>query len=354
MSSFFSVLLVLGGLIFFHELGHYLAARVLGIGVHTFSLGFGPRIFGWRSGQTDYRLSLIPLGGYVSLAGESDDEIPEGFTKGQMFSARPAWHRLIVIAAGPVFNLLLAWFIYWGLTFVHGQFIVLPEVGKVLEGGPAAAAGVQSGDRIVAIDGVSIERWDQVSDAIAASKGAPVTLSLTRNEGQHELRIVPEHRTRKTIFGDEEDAFLIGIQASGATMTLPQTPVEAAVTGARQTWTMIAMTGKGVVKLFERVVPLDTVGGPIMIAQMVSREAKDSGITGVLALAALISINLGLLNLLPIPVLDGGHIIFLGLEMLFRRPVPQKVQEVTTRMGLVLLLGLMFLATYNDIVRIGQ
>lgn len=354
MSSFLSVLLVLGGLIFFHELGHYLAARFLGIGVHAFSLGFGPRLFGWRSGQTDYRLSLIPLGGYVSLAGENDEELPEGFTRAEMFSARPAWHRLIVVAAGPIFNLILAWFIYWGLAFSHGQFIVLPEVGKVQTESPAAAAGVQPGDRIVGIDGVSIERWDQVSDAIAASKGRPVELRLARGDTLVDMRITPEHRTRKTIFGDEEDAFLIGIQASGATESIPQGPVDAAFTGAHQTWTMIAMTGKGVVKLFERVVPLDTVGGPIMIAQMVSREAKDSGLTGVLALAALISINLGLLNLLPIPVLDGGHIIFLGIEMLFGRPVPQKVQEVTMRMGLLLLLGLMFLATYNDIVRIGQ
>lgn len=354
MTSFISVLLVLGGLIFFHELGHYLAARILGIGVHTFSLGFGPRIFGWRSGKTDYRLSLIPLGGYVSLAGETGEDEPDGFDRKELFSARPAWHRLLVIAAGPVFNLVLAWFIYWGLIWSHGQFILLPEVGKVQENAPAAVAGVHTGDRIISINDHKIERWDQVAEIISASKGEPVELVLSRDGETLALSVVPEQRTRKTIFGEEEKAFLIGIQASGQMDNVSLPFGQAAVAGLKQTWHMISMTGQGVVKLFERVVPLESVGGPIMIAQMVSQEAKASGVVGVLALAALISINLGMLNLLPVPVLDGGHIFFLGLEMIFRRPVPQRVQELTTRIGLLLLLGLMLLATYNDIIRIGQ
>lgn len=354
MTSMFSVLIVLGGLIFFHELGHYLAARSLGIGVHTFSLGFGPRIFGWKRGNTDYQLSLIPLGGYVALAGENGEEESNTFADHEMFSKRPAWHRLIVVAAGPLFNLLLAWLIYWGLIWSHGQFILLPEIGHVQPGSPAAIAGVHAGDRILTINGQPIERWEHVADSIAATNGEPITIRLDRDNTELEFHIVPEQRTRTTIFGEKEQAFLIGVQASGDmdNQTLPF--MQAAVAGAKQTWTMITVTAEGVVKLFERVVPLESVGGPIMIAQMISQEAQNTGIAGVLALTALISINLGLLNLLPIPVLDGGHIIFLSIEMIFRRPVPARIQEITMKIGLFLLLGLMVLATYNDIIRIGE
>lgn len=351
MTSLIAIIIVLGGLIFFHELGHYLAARVLGIGVHAFSLGFGPRIFGWRSGKTDYKLSLVPLGGYVSLAGESGEEKNDTFEKHELFSGRPAWHRLIVVAAGPIFNLMLAWFIYWGLIWSHGQFILLPEVGSVHQGTPAAMAGITAGDRILTIDGHAIESWDQVSERIAASQGAPVTIEIDRNSTLLTMHIVPEERLRKTIFGDEERAFLIGVQASGNMNNVSLPFGKAAIAGFHQTVDMINMTAEGVVKLFERVVPLDSVGGPIMIAQMVGQEANNTGIVGVLALAALISINLGMLNLLPIPVLDGGHILFLAIEIIVRRPVPAKVQEMTIRFGVVLLLGLMLLATYNDIVR---
>lgn len=351
MTSIISVILVLGGLIFFHELGHYLAARMLGIGVPAFSLGFGPRLFGWRRGKTDYKLSLIPLGGYVSLAGESGEDGSEAFEKHELFCHRPAWHRLIVVAAGPFFNLLLAWLIYWGLIWTHGQFILLPEVGAVNEGTPAAMAGVQSGDQVLTIDGYTIESWDQVSERIAASQGAPITIELGRDSDIVTLRIVPEERLRKTIFGDEERAFLIGIQASGAMDNKSLPFGEAAIAGLEQTKHMIVITAEGVGKLIERVVPMESVGGPIMIAQLVGQEANNTGLVGVLALAALISINLGLLNLLPVPVLDGGHIVFLAIEMIFRRPVPAKIQEMTTRVGIFLLLALMLLATYNDIVR---
>lgn len=351
MSSFLSVLLVLGGLIFFHELGHFLIARLFGIGVQTFSLGFGPRLFGWRGGQTDYRLSLVPLGGYVSLVGESDDaELPEGFEKRHSFTLRPAWQRLLVIAAGPVFNLLLAWFIYWGLFWAHGQFQLAPEVGRVQPESPAAIAGVAPGDRILSIGGKPVQWWDDVAGSIVASEGRELTIAIDRNGTALTLNVQPEVRSRKTIFGEDEHTWLIGIQASGRTVSLPLDGTSAMKAGLDQTWRMIVITGQSVQKIFERVVPLDSVGGPIMIAQMVSEQSRQ-GLDSVLALTALISINLGLLNLLPIPVLDGGHIIFLTMEMVMRRPVNARLREVTSRIGLAFLLALMLLATYNDIVR---
>ncbi|MFV0421140.1 RIP metalloprotease RseP [Oleidesulfovibrio sp.] len=357
MVSTLSVILVLGGLIFFHELGHFTAARSLGIGVKTFSLGFGPRLFGFRKGQTDYRLALIPLGGYVQLVGEQDEsDVPEGFTVKESFALRPAWHRMIVIAAGPLFNFLLAWLIYWGLFWAQGQMYLLPEVGGVQEGSPAQHAGLQKGDRILSIAGRTIEYWSDVSDTIGSGDGSPIEIALSRPASggaapvTMNITVTPEQQLRKNLFGEDERALIIGVHASGATLNKPMGPIDALVAGAGNTWGMIALTGQGFLKLFQRVVPLDTVGGPIMIAQMVTEQAEN-GLSPLLALTALISVNLGLLNLLPIPVLDGGHLLFLSLETIFRRPVPQRIQNFTTQAGLVLLLMLMVLATFNDVVR---
>jgi len=355
MVSTLSVILVIGGLIFFHELGHFAAARSLGIGVKTFSLGFGPRLFGFRRGQTDYRLALVPRGGYVQLVGEQDEaDLPEGFSRHESFALRPAWHRMIVIAAGPLFNFLLAWLLYWGLFWVQGQMFLVPEVGGVQDGSPAQHAGIRKGDRILTIQGRTIEYWSDVSETISAGSGAPVEIVISRPAAAGTqtltLTVKPEEQVRKNLFGEDEHALIIGVHASGATLHKPLGPVDDLTKGAVHTWDMIALTGQGFLKLFQRVVPLDTVGGPIMIAQMVTEQAQN-GLSPLLALTALISVNLGLLNLLPVPVLDGGHLLFLSLETIFRRPVPQRIQHLTTQAGLVLLLMLMALATFNDIAR---
>ncbi len=381
-----AVSLVLGGLIFFHELGHFAVARSLGMGVSTFSLGFGPKILKHKWGKTEYALSLVPLGGYVALVGEQDDsELPEGFTKEESFSLRPAWQRLLVVAAGPVANMLLAWLLCWILAFGWGTPQLLPQVGGLVENGPAAKAGVQAGDTIVSIDGQAINDWGDMTHAIARSDGQPLSIVLQRpakiavtapegeSQADHDaapadsagvasgqgsapatmltVEITPEMSVRKTIFGEDEKAWLVGIRNTGAVRLVEHGFWGSAGAGAAQASDMLALTWKSFVKLIERVVPLDQVGGPIMIMQMVSKQAHE-GIAGVLALAALISINLGVLNLLPIPVLDGGQIVFCLWEMIFRRPINARVQEYAMRAGLALLVGLMLLATYNDIWRI--
>ena len=297
--SALAVLLVLGGLIFFHELGHFAVARLFRIGVRTFSLGFGPKLLKLRRGKTDYCLSLIPLGGYVALAGEEDEAEqpdPKGkeidgvlFAPEELYSGRPAWHRLLVVLAGPVANFVLALIIYCGIAWAQGQTYLLPEVGDVTPGTPAATAGIQPGDRVLSIDGKPIENWNAVAEGIGA--------------------------------------------------------------GFRQTWDMIAFTCESFVKLAQRVVPLDNVGGPILIAQMVGQQAEQ-GLSAVLLLAALISVNLGILNLLPIPILDGGHIVFFTLEMIMGRPVSATAREWSAKVGMALLLGLMILATWNDLTRL--
>ena len=371
-----AVSLVLGGLIFFHELGHFAVARSLGMGVSTFSLGFGPKILKRTWGKTEYALSLVPLGGYVALVGEQEDsELPEGFTREESFSLRPAWQRLLVVAAGPVANMLLAWLLCWILAFGWGTPLLLPQVGGLVENGPAAKAGVQAGDTIVRIDGQPIVAWDDMTRAIARSNGQPLSVVLERphkaaangaggadgaagEDGQDSpppsimtVEIRPEMSVRKTIFGEDEKAWLVGIRNTGAVRLVQHGFWGSAAAGASQASDMLALTWKSFVKLVERVVPLDQVGGPIMIMQMVGKQAHE-GIAGLLALAALISINLGVLNLLPIPVLDGGQIVFCLWEMIFRRPVNARVQEYAMRAGLALLVALMLLATYNDLWRI--
>lgn len=372
-----AVVLVLGGLIFFHELGHFLMARVLGIGVRTFSLGFGPKLVTVCRGKTEYCLSLVPLGGYVSLAGEEGEEeqdekkqdeiqdrsekTPEPaskstqdeivFTTEEKFSSRPAWQRLLVVFAGPVANFLLAFLLYWGLAWGQGQSYLLPEIGKVVEDSPAAAAGLVPGDMIVSIDDVMIREWRQVPEAISAAKGSEITLVVLRDGTRQQFRLRPKAGTVSNIFGERQETWLIGIGSGTGTATIPLGPVQAFVAGLNKTREMTAFTCESIVKLFQRVVPLDNVGGPILIAQMIGQQTEQ-GMSAVLLLAALISINLGILNLLPVPVLDGGHIIFFLLEMLIGRPVSMRIRSVSTQIGMVLLLALMLFATWNDLTRL--
>ena len=372
LTTVIAVVVVLGGLIFFHELGHFSVARWLGMGVSTFSLGFGPKILKYRKGKTEYALSLVPLGGYVALVGESDPkDIPEGFTEKESFALRPAWQRLLVVAAGPVANIILAWLLCWALALGWGTPILLPQVGGVVQNGPADKAGIQPGDTIVSINGVAVANWQAMADTIAQSNGKTLDVTLSRPDmapqadketqadeaAQAEqgmtisVELTPERSTRKTIFGEEESAWLIGIRNSGAVRLERHSFAGAAVAGAGQTADMVSLTWQSFVKLAERVVPLDQVGGPIMIMQMVGKQAHE-GLAGLLALAALISINLGILNLLPIPVLDGGQIVFCLWEIVFRRPPNPRFQEYAMRVGIALLVALMLLATYNDLWRI--
>ncbi|MBO4301366.1 MAG: RIP metalloprotease RseP [Desulfovibrio sp.] len=370
LTTVVAVVIVLGGLIFFHELGHFSVARALGMGVSTFSLGFGPKILRCKRGKTEYALSLVPLGGYVALVGESDPrDIPEGFTTGESFALRPAWQRLMVVAAGPLSNILLAWLLCWILAFGWGTPVPLAQVGSVLQNSAAERAGIQPGDMVLAIDDTPVESWKTMAEAIAAAGGRPLRLTLSRpdpqpaatpgnlaeNAPEHatevHVELTPQRSVRKTIFGEEEEAWLIGITSSGSVRLEQHGPGDAAVAGLRQTGEMLSLTWQSFVKLAQRVVPLDQVGGPIMIMQMVGHQAHE-GLAGLLALSALISVNLGILNLLPIPVLDGGTITFCLWELVFRRPLHEKIQEYSMRLGIALLVLLMLLATYNDIWRI--
>ena len=358
LTTIVAAIIVLGGLIFFHELGHFAVARWLGMGVSTFSLGFGPKLLKYRHGKTEYALSLVPLGGYVALVGENDEnDIPSGFTREECFSLRPAWQRFLVIAAGPFANILLACILCWVVAWGWGNAVMLPQVGAVMPQSAAAQAGLQKGDLILSIDGRPLHSWDEISPTVAEANGRPLTLTVARQPAEGmtqgtelELTLTPQWSTRKTIFGEDEKAWLIGIGPLGSVRVEELGFSEALKTGLVQTWRLVDLTWQSFVKLAQRVVPADQVGGPIMIAQMVGQQAEQ-GLVGVLGLAALISINLAILNLLPIPVLDGGLILFALIAIVFRRRVPEKVVGWLSMGFMYLLLGLMALLIFTDSLR---
>ena len=355
-----SIAVVLGGLIFFHELGHFAVARFFGMGATTFSLGFGPKLLKKKWGKTEYCLSLVPLGGYVALVGETDEnEIPEGFTEEECFSQRPAWQRLLVVLAGPMANIVMALILCWALAVGWGIPVMLPEIGGILPETAAAEAGLQVGDRINSINGKAIASWDELTQTISNGNGAPLELEIVRSDAARgadalttvKVTVTPRKGTRTTIFGDTETAWMLGVRPSQRSVTQPVPFGEGFAAGAAQAWRMVSLTWQSFLKLAQGAVPMDQVGGPIAIGDMVGKAAH-MGLDHLLFLTALISVNLGVLNLLPVPVLDGGTIVFCTLEILFRRPLNKKFQEYAMRAGVVLLVGLMILATFNDIWRL--
>jgi len=351
VTTLWSFILVLSVLIFFHELGHFLVARLLGIRVLKFSIGFGPRVWGLVRNGTDYCISAFPLGGFVKMLGEVPGEEIPADERAYAFSARPVWQRALVVVAGPLANFVLAMIIFIGIFIYYGDPIVLPEIGQVKADSPAYEAGIQPGDYILAVNGHQVKTWEDVHRLIQASKGEPVTLEIKRREDHLKIEVTPRISTVKNIFGEEVKTPLIGITAAGKLEVRRIGPVTAVVKGIERTWDLTVLTAQGFVKLFERVVPLSSLGGPIMIAQMAGEQAKQ-GFLNLFFFIGLLSINLGLLNLLPIPVLDGGHLFFYAIEAVRGRPLSQQQMQVVQQIGMFILLALMLLVFYNDIARL--
>ncbi len=349
MTGFIAIIIVLGGLIAFHELGHFLAARLLGIGVKTFSVGFGPKLFGFKGRKTQYQVALVPLGGFVSLVGEGgkDEEIPEPFTREESFALRPPLHRLFVVLAGPFFNIVLACFIYAGLLL--GSAMQLPAIGEVIPYSPAAEAGIRPGDVITSINGHPVAWWDDIRLRVNMEKSRILEVGLKRGEEKLALRLAPSVLTFKDDAGKEVTVRQIGVASAGIYYkeNLPESLLES----CRETWRAIVFTGEMLGMLVKGDVSVKEIGGPVLIGQMVHDQASKHAYLALLTLSALLSINLGLLNLLPIPALDGGHVFFNLCEITFRRPVPEKIQTYGTMAGLALMLALMVLVTLNDIYR---
>lgn len=348
--GFISAIILLGFLIFIHELGHFLLAKYNGVLVEKFSIGFGPKVLSKKIGETEYVLSAVPLGGFVKMYGESVEAEVDDELKDRSFAHKPLKARFAIVFAGPFFNFMLAVFIY-ALIFMAGTPRFLASVGDTIEDSPAEAAGLMSGDIILALNGSDVKYWDEMSSYISENPGRTINVTIERNGEITDVKLTPETVTDKNIFGEDVQVGRIGITRGELSETVRTlNPFSALYKGAVQTYRMSELMVLGVVKIFQKVVPADSLGGPIMIVQM-AKDSAETGLISFFSFMAIISINLGILNLLPIPVLDGGHLMFFTLEAIFRRPVSIKVREFANMAGLSLLLMIMFFAFYNDIMR---
>ncbi len=454
VATLLSFIFILGLLIFVHELGHFLVAKRAGVGVLKFSLGFGRRIFGVRRGETEYLVSAIPLGGYVKMVGEDPREVVIDETgecydaTGQplnlerSFAHKSVWSRIAIVMAGPGANFVLAVVLFWGVFTLVGRPGFPPVAGKPEQGSAADAAGLRAGDRILAVMGSPVKTWGDVTAAVEASGGKPVSLRIEREGVARELTVAPRQETFTDLFGDERQAWAIGVgpfisttvgrvmdgfpaagagvkagdrivaingepvetwkdlagrihnragqeivlvverggerfpitvtpkattqqDVAGETATVGRigiSPVESfvyhrldpvtALVGAVERTAATSVTILWVLgKMVEGAVSPRTIGGPILIAQMTGEQIQQ-GFLNLIFFTALLSINLGVLNLLPIPILDGGHLCFFFIELLRGKPLSVKKREMAQRVGLVLLVALMVFAFYNDIFRL--
>jgi regulator of sigma E protease len=350
-TNIFAFIVVLGILVFFHELGHFLVARLFGVGVEKFSLGFGPRIFGKKVGITDYRVSAIPLGGYVKMVGEDPtseldpDNIPISFTHKHVFK------RILIVAAGPFSNFLLAALVFFGIFIISGTYILKPTVGKVETGAPAHQAGLQEGDFIEAIDGTEVTSWEDMAQIITESSGRTLTFSIIRAGERIHREITPISRMSKNIFGEDVGRYVIGIASAGDIENHDMGLLEAFTESIVQTYNISKLTILSVVKIIQGTISSKNLGGPIMIAELAGQQARQ-GAANLVFFIALLSVNLAIINFLPIPVLDGGHILFFLIEALIGKPVNTRMREIAQQAGIFILIMLMIFVFYNDITRI--
>jgi regulator of sigma E protease len=351
LTTVLATLVVLGVLIFVHELGHFLTAKLLKVRVEIFSLGFPPKLLSRQVGETDYRISVVPLGGYVKLLGENpNDEVPPELLP-RSFLHRPLWQRAAIVMAGPAFNFFFAFLSLFVLFAVSGLPYVPTEVGRIIEGAPAERAGLKNGDMIVAVDGTPVKRWEELSRQIREHGGQTLFLSVKRADQNLEVKVTPEKRESENLFGQKVQAYQIGVASSERLVTEELGPFQALEEGLSYSLRIAALTLQSLFKLITREISVDTLGGPIMIAQVAGKQAE-MGLSHLIHFMAVLSVNLTLLNLLPIPVLDGGHLVFLFLEAVRGKPVAVKHREVAQAVGMMLILTLMVFVFYHDLLRL--
>ncbi len=448
MTTVISFIVVIGVLILIHELGHFLVARWAGVGVERFSIGFGPVLMRWRGKETEYCVSAIPMGGYVKMMGE-ENSLEAGpamaWDPAKAFSLKPLWVRFLIVFAGPGMNFVLAAVIFIAVLATIGRPVWPAVVGRVVENGPAVAAGIRTDDVIVAVEGRPVEYWEDVDRAVSASRGRPLQLEVKREAGETvPVAVTPRITTvRDPIFRDEKavwelgagpklvprigavnpgspadraglrpgdqvvavagqpvytpdelmqaiqrrpgQTFEITVEREGRTLNLQVTasrfkekgplgpevevgrigvsivtgsvsyaaysPPVAVWYGILRTWDMTVLTTKGFWKIVSGQIPLSNLGGPVQIASETGRQAQE-GIAPLAIFTAVISVNLAVLNLLPVPILDGGHLFFFLIEAVLGRPLSVRKRELAQQVGFVLLMLIMVLALYNDLARL--
>jgi len=342
-------LIVLSFLIFFHELGHFLAAQFFGVHVEAFSIGFGKKIFSKVIGKTEYCLSMIPLGGYVQMKGQNDSDPTKKSVDNDSYNTKRPWQRIIILFAGPFANFLLAFILYIFIANL-GVTKLLPVIGNVGVNTPASKIGLLKNDKVIKINGKEIKIWDDLSSIIKKSSGALV-LEIKRENKVKNIRVTPEIKEVKTIFGENIKYRILGISPLGKTIVIKFSLLQSINFAYNETLKATTLILKSFQKLVEGVIPMKDLGGIVSIVQ-VTAQASEAGIIALFALTALISVNLGVLNLLPIPALDGGHIMFNIYEMITKKEPNEKVLYKMTVIGWAILLSLMAFTIFNDLFRI--
>ncbi len=352
-------LVVLTILVFVHELGHYLVARLCGVKIEAFSFGFGPELFGVTdSTGTRWKVSLVPLGGYVKMFGDANAASMPGEEVAGMTAAERAvsFHhkslgaRIAIVAAGPIANFLFAIVVLAGLFSVYGQPYTPPEVGIVQDGSAAEAAGILPGDRVVEIDGETIDRFEDIQRIVRMAPGEPLELVVVRDGRALALDAVPVATSFTDRFGNQHAIGLLGIGRSGVEYRRHD-PFTAIWQAGEETVILIVGTLEALGQIITGVRGTEDLGGPLRIAQM-SGEVAQTGLVSLIWFVAILSINLGLINLFPIPLLDGGHLLFYVIEGIRGKPLGERAQEYGFRIGLALVLTLMLFATWNDLVQL--
>jgi regulator of sigma E protease len=445
-----SALVALGVLIFIHELGHFMVAKAIGVGVERFSLGFGPRIFSFRRGETEYCISVVPLGGYVKMSGEEahGEDVIHPTADGtavdpaKSFATKPLWARALIVVAGPGMNFVLAAAIFSIVFAVVGVPVLDPTVGRVLPDSAAAQAGLRPRDRVVAIDGRAVEHWSEVEEAVVRAEGRPLALTVLRDGVRREVTVTPRKVPVRTPFNEPAEGWSLGarpylppvvgevrpgmpaadagiqprdrivaldgqpietwdelaetissradetitlrIERAGSRMDVSVTPrveverdalgnetrvgrigiatatsqtfkrsdpFSAVARGVARTWDVTAITVISIWKLVTGTIPASNIGGPLQISMVAGQQAQQGAVSYAF-FVALISVNLAILNLLPVPMLDGGHLLFFAIEAVLGRPLSVRKREIAQQVGLALLLLLMVFALFNDLTRL--
>lgn len=365
LSYLIPFLIVLTIVVFVHEMGHFLVARWCGVRVDAFSIGFGKEIFGWtdRAG-TRWKVCWVPLGGYVKFAGDENaaskpltaEELarlsPE--EKRDTFHGKPVAQRAAIVAAGPLANFLLAILVFAGIYTTVGRAVVEPRVDEIVAGSPAETAGFRVGDVVLSADGRAVETFADLQRLVVTSNGRTIDVVVRRTGIELTLTVTPRQQEITDRFGSRHRSFMLGLRTNpgaSATSFVTYDPATALWLGARETWFVVDRTLVFIRDLFVGRGNIEDLGGPIRIAE-VSGQAASVSILALISLMAVLSVSIGLLNLFPIPMLDGGHLVFYAIEALRGRPLSERSMEIGFRVGLALVLTLMVVATWNDISRL--
>lgn len=360
LGYFLPFLFVLAIVVFIHELGHFLVGRWCGVRVETFSLGFGPRLarFYDRKG-TEWALSAIPLGGYVKFKGDADASSKPDIAAAEAMSEedrkdafphKAVWQRALIVFAGPAANFILAFVIFTLSFMIVGRTQVQPIIAEISKGSVAEKVGFQPGDRVLAIDGKPVQSFDEVARIISVSEDRTLSFRIARADRELEIAAMPAISSRQTILGTDRRP-VMGFGSSPQPEHLFQRqfgPVEASATAVREIVFVIDRTAHYIGGLFSGRERADQLSGPLRISY-ISGKVAETGLGPLLILTAILSISIGLINLLPVPMLDGGHLVFYAIEALFGRPVSPRAQELSFRVGFALVLMLMLFSTWNDI-----